>query len=89
MHKQIYILWAFTLPLLFNPDKLNLGAKTAFIFGCISILCLVYLWFYQVETAGRSYEELDELFMKGVSVREFRDYVTEAQMNVGIVRVGE
>ncbi|KAH8879239.1 maltose permease [Thozetella sp. PMI_491] len=76
----IYTIWAFVLPLVFNPDKANLGAKTAFIFGGLSVICLVYLWFYQVETAGRSYEELDELFMKGVKVREFKNYITTSQM---------
>lgn len=72
-------MWAFVIPYIFNPDQANLGAKTAFIFGGLGVICLVYLWFYQVETAGRSYEELDELFQKGVSVREFKSYVTDAQ----------
>ncbi|EON95830.1 putative mfs hexose transporter protein [Phaeoacremonium minimum UCRPA7] len=76
----IYLFWAFVIPYLFNPDKANLGAKTAFIFGGIGLLCLVYLWFYQPETAGRSFKELDELFMKGVSVREFGTYKTRAEL---------
>ncbi|CAI4217666.1 unnamed protein product [Parascedosporium putredinis] len=75
----IYTIWAFVLPVLFNPDKANLGAKTAFIFGGLSIFCLAYLWFYQVETAGRSYDELDEMFMNDVSVKDFGTYITEAQ----------
>ncbi len=69
-HSQIYTIWAFVLPLLFNPSEANLGAKTAFIFAGFGILCWVYLYFYQVETAGRSYEELDEMFAKGVSTKE-------------------
>lgn len=77
--KQIYTVWAFVIPYVFNPDQANLGAKTAFIFGGLGVLCIIYLYFYQVETAGRSYEELDELFQKGVSVRDFKTYVTEAQ----------
>lgn len=77
--QQIYTVWAFVIPYVFNPDQANLGAKTAFIFGGLGVLCIIYLYFYQVETAGRSYEELDELFQKGVSVRNFKTYVTEAQ----------
>jgi SP family general alpha glucoside:H+ symporter-like MFS transporter len=50
-----------------------------FIFGGLSFLCLVYLWFYQPETAGRTYEELDEMFMKGVAARRFKTYQTDAQ----------
>ena len=65
-------MWGFVLPYLFNPDKLNLGAKVAFIYGGISVLCTVYVWFYQPEFAGRSYEELDELFRMRVPARGFR-----------------
>lgn len=75
----IYCVWAFVIPYLFNPDEANLGAKTAYIFGAIGVVCLVYLWFYQPETANRSYEELDELFQKGISVREFGKYKTDVE----------
>lgn len=50
-----------------------------FIFGGLSFLCLIYLWFYQPETAGRTYEELDEMFIKGVPARKFKAYQTDAQ----------
>ncbi|KAH7134563.1 general substrate transporter [Dactylonectria estremocensis] len=76
----IYIVWAFTIPYLFNPDQANLGAKTAYLFGGIGVLCVVYLWFYQPETANRSFEELDEMFRKGISVRDFVNYKTEVEM---------
>lgn len=55
----------------------------AFIFGGLSLLCIIYLWFYQgfyqVETANRSYEELDEMFMKKIPARMFKGYVTDAE----------
>ncbi|KAK3938175.1 general substrate transporter [Diplogelasinospora grovesii] len=73
------MMWSFVLPYLFNPDKANLGAKVAFIFGGLSVLSLVYIWFYQPETAGRTYEELDEMFMKAVPARKFKSYKPEAQ----------
>lgn len=69
-------MWAFVIPYLFNPDQANLGAKVAFIFGALAILSTVYLWFCQPEVAGRSYEELDEMFMKKVPAREFKTYQT-------------
>lgn len=72
-------MWAFVIPFLFNPDQANLGAKVAFIFGALSILSTVYLWFFQPEVSGRSYEELDELFMKRVPARQFEGYKTEVQ----------
>ncbi|KAJ2896808.1 hypothetical protein MKZ38_005218 [Zalerion maritima] len=75
----IYLVWAFVIPYIFNPDQANLGAKTSFIFGGLGVLSLIYLWFYQVETSGRTFEELDEMFKKGLSVREFKNYKTEQQ----------
>lgn len=78
--QSLNVMWSFVLPYLFNPNKANLGAKVAFIFGGLAVLSLVYLWFCQPETAGRSYEELDEMFMKGVRARKFKDYRTDAQV---------
>jgi len=72
-------MWSFVLPYLFNPDHANLGAKISFIFGGLSVLCFIYLYFYQVETAGRSYEELDELFIKKIPAKKFKGYVTDAE----------
>ncbi|KAH7215466.1 major facilitator superfamily domain-containing protein [Fusarium oxysporum] len=74
------MMWSFVLPYLFNPDKANLQAKVAFIFGGCSVLCLIYLWFELPETAGRTFEELDEMFMKKVPARKFKNYRPEAQV---------
>lgn len=80
------MMWSFVLPYLFNPDKANLGAKLAFIFGGLAVLSLVYLWFCLPETAGRTYEELDEMFVKGISAREFKDFKPEAQVKGEVVK---
>lgn len=80
------MMWSFVLPYLFNPDKANLGAKLAFIFGGFAILSLVFLWYYLPETAGRTYEELDEMFMKGVPARDFKTYKSDAQTNGEVVQ---
>jgi len=82
-------MWAFVIPFLFNPDQANLGAKVSFIFGGLAILSTVYLWFYQPEVAGRSYEELDEMFMKHVPAREFKTFVTDAQTRSQVVATKE
>ncbi|KAF9878323.1 MFS hexose transporter [Colletotrichum karsti] len=79
LQNALFTMWAFVIPFLFNPDQANLGAKVAFIFGAMSILSTVYLWFFQPEVAGRSYEELDELFIKKVPARQFKGYKTEVQ----------
>ncbi|OAP60823.1 hypothetical protein AYL99_05825 [Fonsecaea erecta] len=79
------LLWSFVLPYLFNPDKANLGGKVGFIFGGLAIPCFVFLWWLQPETAGRSYEELDELFVKKVPARQFKTYTTEVEMKVVVL----
>jgi MFS transporter, SP family, general alpha glucoside:H+ symporter len=68
-----------TLPIILPTGILTHSAQVAFIFGGLSVICCVYLWFYQPETAGRTYEELDELFTKRIPARKFKGYVTEAE----------
>lgn len=75
----LQMMWSFVLPFLFNPDKANLGAKVAFIFGGLAIFSLVFLWFYLPETTGRTYEELDEMFMDGAPATKFKSHETRAQ----------
>jgi SP family general alpha glucoside:H+ symporter-like MFS transporter len=72
-------MWAFVIPYIFNPNQANLGARTSFIFGGLAVFCLIYLWFYQPESAGRTYAELDEMFMKKVPARKFKGYKTETE----------
>ncbi|ORX93901.1 and other transporter-domain-containing protein [Clohesyomyces aquaticus] len=80
LQNALNTMWSFVLPYLFNPDKLNLGGRLGFIFAGLSVICLVYLWIYQPETAGRTYEKLDEMFIKKILARKFKSYVTDAQL---------
>jgi SP family general alpha glucoside:H+ symporter-like MFS transporter len=77
----INVMWQFTIPYMFNPDQANLGAKIAFIFGATCLICIVYLFFYQPETTGRSHQELDEMFAKGVPARKFKNYQSSTQIS--------
>jgi SP family general alpha glucoside:H+ symporter-like MFS transporter len=79
LQNGLYLMWAFVLPYLFNPDKADLGAKVTFIFGGLSVFSLVYLWVYQPETAHRSFQELDEMFLKRIPARQFKNYKTETE----------
>ncbi|KAL4952460.1 general substrate transporter [Aspergillus filifer] len=88
LQNSLYMMWSFVLPYLFNPDKANLGAKVMFIFGGLSIISLVYLWFYQPETAGRTYAELDEMFYKCVPAWKFKGYRTDNQAMGEAVKEG-
>ncbi|KAL3457585.1 major facilitator superfamily domain-containing protein [Aspergillus heterothallicus] len=81
VHSGINVMWQFVIPFMFNPDKGNLGGKIAFIFGGMCFFCLLYLWLWQPETTGRSFQELDEMFAKGIPARKFKSYNTGVQMN--------
>lgn len=80
LQNALYTMWSFVLPYLFNPNEANLGAKVTFIFGGLSVICLGYLWVYQPETAGRTYSELDEMFIKRVPARKFKAYTTDTEV---------
>lgn len=70
---------SFVVPFLFNPDKLNLGAKTMFIFAGLVLLASMVVWAFVPETAGRSFEELDEMFIERVPARKFKTYTTRVE----------
>ena len=63
--------WSFALPYMINPDQAAMGGKVAFVFFALLVLADVFVWFYYPETKGRSFEELDALFARGVSPRQF------------------
>ena len=48
--------------------------KLGFFFGGLAFLCFGWAWFRVPETKGRTYEELDIMFEKGVKTREFKNY---------------
>ncbi|EXJ75325.1 uncharacterized protein A1O5_02021 [Cladophialophora psammophila CBS 110553] len=86
LQNSVNVMWQFVLPYMFNPDKGNLGGKVAFVFGGPSFLCLCYLWYFQPETSGRTYEELDEMFAKRVPARQFKSYKPDAQAKGEVVK---
>jgi MFS transporter, SP family, sugar:H+ symporter len=65
--------WAvtFSFPYLFNADAGNLGPKTGFIYGVMTLGAAAWVWVFLPETAGRSLEEIHELFELGVPARQF------------------
>lgn len=70
------MVWSFVIPYIFNPDQANLGGKTMFIFAGFTVLSFVYAVLFQPETAGRTYEEIDEMYSNRVPLRKFKHYVT-------------
>jgi SP family sugar:H+ symporter-like MFS transporter len=69
----------FCTPYFINPDSLNWGPKYCYIWGGSNAALAVWIFLFVPETKGRSLEQLDELFEKRVSTRQFSSYVTERQ----------
>jgi SP family general alpha glucoside:H+ symporter-like MFS transporter len=65
------------IPYLINPDQANGRGKIGFFFGGLSLLSLGWAWLRVPETKGRTYEELDIMFSRGVKTREFKNYRVE------------
>jgi MFS transporter, SP family, general alpha glucoside:H+ symporter len=72
------ITWGSVMPYLFNPTEANLKGRAAFIFAFTGVLCVIYVFFRLPEMKGRTYEELDVLFTKKVTARDFERTVVNA-----------
>ncbi|RKK75269.1 hypothetical protein BFJ69_g7859 [Fusarium oxysporum] len=82
LQNAVFTMLAFVIPYIFNPDQGNLGAKTAFIFGGLGVICCTYIFFCHPEVSGRTYEEIDEMFIKRVPARKFKTFQTENLENL-------
>jgi MFS transporter, SP family, sugar:H+ symporter len=64
----------FTVPYLLSPPYANLQSKVGFIFGSITLLSCVFIYFCVPECKGRTLEEIDTMFNEKVPVRQFGTY---------------
>lgn len=71
---------SFCTPYFINPDQLGWGPKYGYIWGGSNLILALWTFFFVPETKGRSLEQLDELFEKGVSARKFSSYLVERQL---------
>ena len=71
------IAMTIAIPYMINPDQVNLRGKIGFFFGGLSAIGLCWAYFRVPETSGRTYEELDIMFSRGVQTRQFKDYRIE------------
>lgn len=61
-----------------NPTEWDLKGRTAFFWFATSACTFVWAYFRLPEARGRTYEEMDLLFKKGVGAREFAKYRIDA-----------
>lgn len=68
------IVFTVAMPYMLNSDEANWGAKSGFLFGGVSLFCLVWCHFRLPESRGRTFEELDILFQKKIPARKFKNH---------------
>ncbi|RDW62279.1 MFS transporter-18 [Coleophoma cylindrospora] len=68
------IVFTVAMPYMLGSDQANWRGKAGFLFGAISLVCLIWCWFRIPESKGRTFEELDILFEKKVPSRDFKTY---------------
>lgn len=74
-YSSLGIIYNITSPYLLDATEANLGAKTALVYGSISLLSCIWCYFRLPECKGRTFEELDIMFERKVSTRDFKRYV--------------
>lgn len=70
----VSIIFAVAIPYAMNKDEGDWRGKVGFIFCGTGCLCTIYCFFFMPETRNRTFEELDVLFERKVSSREFCTY---------------
>ncbi|CAO2649107.1 Nn.00g100560.m01.CDS01 [Neocucurbitaria sp. VM-36] len=65
-------------PRMLNPGAWNWGAKAGFFYAGTCFGCFIWAFFRLPEPKGRTFAELDILFEKRVSARQFRHTVVES-----------
>lgn len=73
----VFIAATVALPYMLNPDNGNMRGKTGFVFAGFSFFFIVWAYFRLPETRNRSFEELDVMFHRKVSARNFASYEVE------------
>ncbi|KAK0619122.1 MFS transporter [Immersiella caudata] len=68
---------AFCSPYFINPKVLNWGMKYCWLWAGANVVTLIFFYFLLPEMKGRSLEEIDEMFEKRVSVKDFATYECE------------
>ncbi|KAL3481402.1 general substrate transporter [Aspergillus californicus] len=65
------VVFAVVIPYAMNEDQGDWRGKMGFLFAGLSVLCACYCFWCLPETRGRTFQELDVLFERGVKSRQF------------------
>lgn len=67
----IGIICSVLTPYMLNPGDWNWGLYAGFFWAGFCFLCIIYTWFRIPEPTGRTFAELDLLFERKISARNF------------------
>lgn len=70
-YNVIGIICSVLTPYMVNPAAWNWGLFTGFFWAAFCFLCIIYTYFRIPEPTGRTFAELDLLFERKVSARQF------------------
>ncbi|KAH7363304.1 general substrate transporter [Plectosphaerella cucumerina] len=76
------VVFNYTVPLMLSNQNAGWGQKIGLFFGGISVVYLIPVVLLYPETKGRTYQELDELFERGVKAWNFASTETSHQRSV-------
>lgn len=76
-------------PRFMNPTAWNWRGKTAFFWGGLNLIGIVWTYFRLPEPKGLTYADLDVLFENGVSARKFRQVEVDPYRSDNLVIVPE
>lgn len=65
---------SFSVPYLIYDQYAGLQSKVGFIYGSLAALAFLFTWFFVPECKGKTLEQVDFLFNKGVKLRNFGSY---------------
>ncbi|CUM55900.1 uncharacterized protein AC631_05200 [Debaryomyces fabryi] len=82
VNNGLQCMWQFILPFMFNPDQANMGSKINFIFAACCFVSIFCFYFWLPETANRSFDEIDEMYIKNIPARKFRNFISDTQIKV-------
>ncbi|GHJ86361.1 hypothetical protein NliqN6_2763 [Naganishia liquefaciens] len=75
----ISLIFQYTVPEMLSPQKANWGVRIGYLFGGLTFLGMIVVYFFMPETKGRSAQEMDELYARGIPARKFHLTETDYQ----------
>lgn len=67
------VVFTVAMPYMLGSDQANWRGKAGFLFGAVSAVCAGWCWWRIPESKGRTFEELDMLFERGIPSRKFKE----------------